>query len=78
MVNVISLYICVALCCLSFKSLRAALQAFALLMLFLCVVLLTMWLGKSLQLLCILPFGMLYLSAISMLFLKIMLGDLVV
>ena len=43
---------------------------FALLMLFLCVILHTMWSGKSLQLLCTLPFGMLYLSAISMLFVK--------
>ena len=30
---------------------------------FLCVILHTMWPGKSLQLLCILPFGMLCLSA---------------
>ena len=45
---------------------------FALLMLFLCVILHTMSLGKSLQLLCILPFSMLRLSAISM-FVKILL-----
>ena len=57
----------------SFKSLRAGSQVFALLMLFLCVILHTMWLDKSLQLLCILPFGMLCLSAISM-FVKIMLA----
>ena len=38
---------------------------FALLMLFLCVILHTIWSGKSLQLLCILPFGMLCLSVIS-------------
>ena len=44
---------------------------FALLMLFLCVILHTMFLGKSLQLLCILPFGVLCLSAISMMFKKI-------
>ena len=44
-----------------------------LLMLFLCVILHTMWSGKSLQLLCILPFGMLCLSAIIMMFVKIML-----
>ena len=50
----------------SFKSLRAGSQVFALLMLFLCVILHTMWSGKSLQLLCILPFGMLCLSATSM------------
>ena len=52
----------------SFRSLRAGSQVFALLMLFLCVVLHTM------QLLCILPFGMLFLSAISMMFVKIMLA----
>ena len=34
--------------------------------------------GKSLQLLCILPFGMLYLSAISMMFVKILLAVVVV
>ena len=43
---------------------------FALPMLFPCVTLHTMSSGKSLQLLCILPFGMLYLSAISMMFVK--------
>ena len=42
-------------------------------MLFLCVILHTMWLGKSLQLVHILLFGMLWLSAISM-FVKIMLA----
>ena len=47
---------------------------FALIMLFLCVILHTMSSGKSLQLLCILPFGILCLSAISMLFVKIMLA----
>ena len=47
---------------------------FALLMLFLCVILHTMWSGKSLQLLCILPFGMFCLSAIGMMFVKIMLA----
>ena len=46
---------------------------FAPLMLFLCVILHTMSSGKSLQLLCIFPFGMLCLSAISMMFVKIML-----
>ena len=58
----------------SFKSLRAGSQVFALLMLFLCVNLHTMWSDKSLQLLCILSFGMLCLSAISMMFVKIMLA----
>ena len=46
---------------------------FALLMLFLCVILHIMWSGKCLQLLCILPFGMLRLSPISMKFVKNML-----
>ena len=50
----------------SFKSLRAGPHVFALLMLFLWVIVHTMWLGKSLQLLYILPFGMVCLSAISM------------
>ena len=54
----------------SLKSLRAGSQVFALLMLSLCVILHTMWSGKSLQLLCILPFGMLCLSVISMMFVK--------
>ena len=48
----------------SFKSLRAGSQVFALLLLFLRVILHTMWSGKSLQLLCILPFDILCLSAI--------------
>ena len=43
-------------------------------MLFLWVILHTMWSGKSLQLLYLLPFGMLCLSAISMMFVKIMLA----
>ena len=34
----------------------------------------TMWPGKCLQLLCILPFGILCLSAIRMLFVKIILA----
>ena len=42
-----------------FRSLRAGSQVFALLMLFLCVILHTMSSGKSLQLLCIFPFGIL-------------------
>ena len=57
---------------MSFKSLRAGSQVFALLMLFLCVILHTMWLSKSLQLLCILPFDMLCLSVISIVFVQIM------
>ena len=47
---------------------------FAFLMLILCVILHTMSSGKSLQLLCILPFGMLCLSVISMMFVKNMLA----
>ena len=58
----------------SFKSLRAGSQVFALRMLSLCVILHTMWSDKNLNLLCILPFGMLCLSAISMMFVKIMLA----
>ena len=58
----------------SFKSLRTGSHVFALLMLFLCVILHTMWSGKSLQLLFILPFVMLYLSAISMMLVKMMLA----
>ena len=58
----------------SFRSLRAGSQVFALLMLFLCVMLHNMWSSKSLQLLCILPFGMLCLYAISRMFVKIMLA----
>ena len=59
---------CVSEVISSFKSLRSGSQVFSLLMLFLCVILYTMWLGKSLQLLCVLPFGMLCLHAISMMF----------
>ena len=47
---------------------------FALLMMFLCVIGHIMSLGKSLQLLCILTFDMLFLSAISMMFLNIILA----
>ena len=58
----------------SFKCLRAGSLVFSLLKLFLRVILHTMWSGKSLQLLCILHFGMLCLSAISMMFVKNMLA----
>ena len=58
----------------SFKTWRARSQVFALLMLFLCVILHTMLSGKSLQLLCIFPFGMLCLCDISMMFVHIMLA----
>ena len=48
---------------------------FALFMLFLCVILHTMWSGKSLQLLCILPCGgILCLFAIRIMFVKIILA----
>ena len=57
----------------SFRSLRAGSQVLALLMLFLCVILHTMSSGKSLQLPCIFPSGMVCLFAISMMFVKIML-----
>ena len=43
-------------------------------MLFICVILHTMWSDKSLQFLCILPFGMLCLSVVSMMVVKIMLA----
>ena len=52
----------------SFKSLRAGSQVFF------CVILHTMSSDKRLQRLCILPFGMLCLSAISMMFVKILLA----
>ena len=51
---------------------------FALLMLFLCVILHTMRSGKSMQFLCILPFGMLCFSVISIIFFLIMLVGMVV
>ena len=52
----------------SCKNLRTGSQVFALLMWFLCVNFHTVWSGKSRQLLCILSFDMLCLSAISMMF----------
>ena len=65
------MFFCMSKVISSLKSLRAGSQVFALLMLFLCVILHTMWSGKSLQLLCILPFGRMCLSAISMMFVKL-------
>ena len=59
---------------ISFKSLRARSHVVALIILFLCVILHTMWSGKSMQLLYILPFGILYLSAIRMMIVKILLA----
>ena len=58
----------------SFSSLITGSHVFDLLMLFLCVILHTMSSGKSLHLLCIFPFGMVCLSAISMMFVKIILA----
>ena len=58
-------FVCVFVCWKLSHNLRAGSHVFALFMLFLCVILHTMWLGKSLQLLCILPFGMLcYLPSV--------------
>ena len=62
--------LCISEVISSFKSLRAGAQVFALLILSLCVILHTIWSGKALQLLCILPFAMLCLSAFSMMFVK--------
>ena len=67
------LCVCMSEVISSFRSLKAGSQVFALLMLFLCVILQTMSSGKSLPLLCIFTFGMLCLSAISMRFVKILL-----
>ena len=58
----------------SFRSLRAGSQVFVRLILFLYVILHTMPLDRNMQLLCILPFDMFCLSAISMMFVKIMLA----
>ena len=57
----------------SFKSLRAEAQVFALFMFFICLILHTMWSGKSIQLLCTLPFDIVCSSAIIMMFVKIIL-----
>ena len=69
-----SLCVCMLEVISSFRSLKDRSQVFALLMLFLSVCLHTMSSGKSLQLLCNLPFGMLCLSAISMMLVKFMLA----
>ena len=58
----------------TFRSLTAGSQVFTLLVLFPCVILHTMSSGKSMQLLCILPFGMFCLSATRMMFVKISLA----
>ena len=56
------------------RGLRAGSQVFALITLVRWMLLHTMWSGKILQLLFILPFSMLCLPAISMMFVKIMLA----
>ena len=61
-------FVCIFVCRKLSPHLTAGSQVFALLMLFLWVILHTMWSGKILQLLCILPFGMLCLSAINIMF----------
>ena len=58
----------------SFKRLRAGAQVFALIMLFHCAIFHAMWSGKIMQLIYILPFDMLCLSAISMMFVKIIMA----
>ena len=68
------LCVCMSEVISSFRSLRTGSQVFALLVLFLCVILHTMCSGKSLKLLYIFPFGMLCFSTISMMFVKIMLA----
>ena len=68
------LCVCMSEVISSFRRLRDGSQVFALLMLFFVVILHTISSDKSLQLLCILPFGMLGLSAISMMFVKILLS----
>ena len=55
----------------SFRGLRAGSEVCVLLMLFLCVILHTMWSGKSLQFLCILRFDILCLPAIIMMLVNI-------
>ena len=56
----------------SFSAFSVGSQVFAFLMLFLWVILRVMWSGSSLQLLCIFPFGMLCLSASSMMLVNIL------
>ena len=62
----------------SFRSLRAESQVFALLVLFLCLIVYTMWSGKSMHLLCILPFRIVCVSAIRMILVVCMLVGIVV
>ena len=55
-------YVCLCFCMSEVISSFRSLRVFALLMLFICLILHTMWSGKSLQLMCILSFGILCLS----------------
>ena len=61
-IHVFLTYVCLCFCMSevlsSCKSMAAGSQVFGLIVLFLWVILHTMWSGKSLQLLCFLPFGM--------------------
>ena len=73
-VHSIDLCLCMSEVISSFRRLRAGSRVFTLLKLFLQVIFHIIWSGKSLQLLCILPFGILCSSAIRMMFLKIILA----
>ena len=58
----------------TFKSLRAGSHVFALLMLFICIILNTVLSDRSMQFLCIFPFGILGLPDIRIMFVKIILA----
>ena len=66
-------FVCISEVISSLSGLRARSKLFALLMLFLNVSVYTMLSDKSLQLLCILPFGKLCLSVNRMMFVNILL-----
>ena len=72
--NQFCLCVCMSKVISLFRSLRAGSQVFALPILFLCVILHIMWSCTSLQLLCILPFDIFCLSAIGMMFVKMLLA----
>ena len=79
LMDLLSCVLCCVCFCMSevissFKSMRAGSHVFALLMVSFCVIVHTLWSCKNMQLLCIFLFGMLCLSAISMMFVKIMLS----
>ena len=71
--SIFFLCLCMSEVIFTFSSLRAGSHVLSLLMLFICVILHTMWSGKNLQLLCILPFAILCLSVIIIMFVKIIL-----